>query len=53
MTDTETKVVAAWREAVADLGIQFTSPFIAASADGLTHEHFGHVHQFGHHPTQL
>jgi hypothetical protein len=47
MTDTETKVIAAWKKAAADLGIQFTSPFIATLADGSTHEHLGLVHRFG------
>jgi len=47
MTDTEAKVVAAWKEAAADLGIQFSSPFVATSADGRTHEHLGLVHRFG------
>jgi hypothetical protein len=48
MTDTEAKVVAAWKEAAADLGIRFTSPFIVTTADGRSHEHLGLVHQFGH-----
>jgi hypothetical protein len=47
MTDTEAKVVAAWKQAEADLGIQFTSPFNAPSADGSTQEHLGLVHRFG------
>jgi hypothetical protein len=47
MTDTEARVVAAWKEAAADLGIRFTSPFVVASADGCSHEHLGLVHQFG------
>jgi hypothetical protein len=34
MTDTEAKVIAAWKQAAADLGIEFTSPFIAPLADG-------------------
>jgi hypothetical protein len=47
MTDIETKVVAAWKEAAADLGIQFTSPFVVTSPDGRSHEHLGLVHRFG------
>jgi hypothetical protein len=47
MTDTEAKVVAAWKEAAADLGIQFTSPFVVTTLDGRIHEHLGLVHQFG------
>jgi hypothetical protein len=47
MTETEAKVVAAWQEAAADLGIRFTSPFVVAVADGRQHEHLGLVHQFG------
>jgi hypothetical protein len=47
MTDTEAKVVAAWQEAAADLGIQFTSPFLVTSSDGRRHEYLGLVHQFG------
>jgi hypothetical protein len=47
MTDTEAKVVAAWKMAAADLGIRFTSPFVVTTADGGSHEHLGLVHQFG------
>ena len=47
MTDTEAKVVAAWKEAAADLRFQFTSPFVITSADGLNFEHLGLVHRFG------
>jgi hypothetical protein len=47
MTDTEAKVVAAWKEAAADLGIRFTSPFIIRTPDGRSHEHLGLIHQFG------
>lgn len=47
MTDTEAKVIAAWKQAAAELGIQFTSPFVVNLADGRTHEHLGLVHQFG------
>lgn len=47
MTETETRVVAAWREAVTDLGFQFTSPFVVTLPDGSRHEHLGLIHQFG------
>ena len=47
MTDTEAKVVAAWKEAAADLGFRFTSPFVFTAPDGRCHEHIGLVHQFG------
>ena len=47
MTDTEIKVVAAWKAAAADLGIRFTSPFVVTTPDGRSHEHLGLVHQFG------
>lgn len=47
MTDIEARVVAAWKEAAADLGIQFTSPFIVISADDRSVEHLGLVHKFG------
>ena len=47
MTDIEAKVVAAWKEAAADLGIQFTAPFVVTSADGRIFEHLGLVHRFG------
>ena len=47
VTDTEARVVAAWKEAAADLRIQFTSPFVVTSADGRSHEHLGLVHRFG------
>ena len=47
MTDTENKVILAWKEAAADLGIQFTSPFVVTTSDGRSHEHLGLVHQFG------
>ena len=47
MTNIEARVVAAWREAAADLRIQFTSPFVITSADGHTYEHLGLVHCFG------
>ena len=47
MTDTEAKVVAAWKEAAANLGIRFTSPFVIRTAEGRNHKHLGLVHQFG------
>jgi hypothetical protein len=47
MTDTEAKVVAAWKKAADDLGIKFTSPFVVTLQDGRQHEHLGLVHQFG------
>ena len=47
MTDTEARIVAAWKEAAADLRIQFTSPFVVPLQDGRTHEHLGLVHRFG------
>jgi hypothetical protein len=47
MTDTENKVVAAWREAAADLGFKFTSPFVVPLPDGSQQEHIGLVHHFG------
>ena len=47
MTDTETKVVAAWKEAAAELGIQFTSPFVVTLSDGEKREHLGLIHRFG------
>lgn len=46
MTDTEAKVVAAWKEAAADLGIQFSSPFVITS-NSRSHEYLGLVHGFG------
>jgi hypothetical protein len=47
MTETEAKVVAAWREAAAELGLEFTSPFVLALPDGSQQEHIGLVHHFG------
>ena len=47
MTDTEAKVVAAWHQAAADLGIQFTSPFTVTLSDGRVVESLGLVHHFG------
>lgn len=34
MTNTEAKVVGAWKEAAANLGIQFTAPFTITLPDG-------------------
>jgi len=45
--DPEARVVAAWKEAAADLGIRFISPFVAPSVAGLKHEYLGLVHMFG------
>jgi len=47
MMDPEARVVAAWKEAAADLGIRFISPFVAPSVAGLKHEYLGLVHMFG------
>jgi len=47
MTDTEARVVSAWKEAAADLRIRFISPFIAQSTSGLRHEYLGLVPMFG------
>src|SRR5437762_13929916 len=47
MTKIEAKVVAAWREAAADLGFQFTSPFVATTCSGERFEALGLVHRFG------
>jgi hypothetical protein len=47
MTDVETKVVAAWKEAAADLGIQFSAPCVVTLAEGRQQEHLGLVHHFG------
>ena len=48
MTETEAKVVAAWKEAAGDLGFKFTSPFVVTLPDGSRQEHLGLVHHFGH-----
>jgi len=47
MTKREAKVVAAWWEAAADLGFQFTSPYLATARDGQQFEALGLVHEFG------
>lgn len=41
------KVVEAWREAAADLGFRFTSPFVLTLPDGGQQEAIGLVHHFG------
>jgi len=46
MTEIESKVVEAWRQAAQDLGIQFTSPFTAA-IQGNRIECIGFVPHFG------
>src|SRR6266404_4201449 len=47
MTEVETRVVAAWREAERDLGIRFTSPFVFTARDHGRFECLGLVHHFG------
>jgi len=47
MTQLEVEVVAAWKQAAADLGFEFTSPFVVTLADGSHHEHLGLVRLFG------
>src|SRR5437764_14044387 len=47
MTEVESRVVAAWREAERDLGIRFTSPFVLSTADGKRLEYLGLGHHFG------
>src|SRR6266550_3454606 len=47
MTRIESKVVAAWREAAADLGFQFTAPFVRRTSSSERLEALGLVHQFG------
>jgi hypothetical protein len=47
MTEVESRVVAAWREAERDLGIRFTAPFVLTAPDGKCSEYLGLVHQFG------
>jgi hypothetical protein len=46
MTEIESKVVEAWRQAARDLGIQFTAPF-TATRNGNRIECIGFVHHFG------
>ena len=47
MTEIEAKVVAAWHQAAADLGIRFTSPFTVTLPDGRLVESLGFIHHFG------
>ena len=47
MTVTEAKVVEAWKEAAADLGLKFTTPFVVTLTDDRQQEHLGLVHRFG------
>jgi hypothetical protein len=47
MTEIESRVVAAWRKAEADLGIRFTTPFTFTSRVSGRLECLGLVHQFG------
>jgi len=47
MTKIEAGAVAEWRKAAADLGFQFTAPYIATSKTGAQFEALGLVHQFG------
>lgn len=48
LTALEARVVAAWKEAAADLGIRFTSPFVITTSEGHRQAHLGLVHSFGH-----
>jgi hypothetical protein len=47
MTEIESKVVEAWRQAAHDLGIQFTSPLTVTIREGVRVECIGFVHRFG------
>jgi hypothetical protein len=47
MTDIESKVVAAWRRAADDLGIEFSSPHVVTTRSGCCMECIGFVHRFG------
>src|SRR3954469_25252349 len=47
MTETEPKVAAAGKEAAADLGFSFTSPYVITFPDSSRQEHLGLVHHFG------
>ena len=47
MTEKEAKVVAAWKEAAADLNIRLTTPYVVSTADGRSFEYLGLVHNFG------
>jgi hypothetical protein len=46
MTEVESSLVAAWREAARDLGVKFTTPF-AETLHGEAIHGLGLVHQFG------
>lgn len=47
MTELESKVVAAWREAATDLGFAFTAPFIGKTSSDKPVEALGLIYQFG------
>ncbi len=47
MTEIESRVVEAWRQAAHDLGIRFTSPFTATTRPDSRVEGIGFVHHFG------
>ena len=47
MTELEQQICSAWRQASADLGVQFSAPFVATTTDGLSHTYLGLVHHFG------
>lgn len=47
MKDIESKVVAAWRKAADDLGIEFSSPYVVTTRSGRRMECIGFVHRFG------
>lgn len=47
MIPIEAKVIAAWKMAANDIGIQITSPYAVTLEDGGTYEYLGLVHQFG------
>jgi hypothetical protein len=47
MTEIESKVVEAWRQAADDLGIRFSSPFSIVTRGGHRMDCIGFVHQYG------
>jgi hypothetical protein len=47
MTELEQRVCSAWRQASADLGVQFSAPFVVTTARDLSHSYLGLVHHFG------
>jgi hypothetical protein len=47
VTEAESQLVALWRQAAADLGFRFTSPFQVTSDAGRELKYLGLVHQFG------